>query len=118
MEIQLKVQQLVHFFKEEIWQLNWDELPAWKRFFLRQLRMIVTVVHEFQKDDVYLRSSALTFYSLLSIVPVLALAFGLAKGFGLEETLKQQIIDTATGQKVVMNQILTFASSIVENTLG
>ena len=118
MENKTKTQKLINFFQEDIWQLKWNHLPVWKRILLRQLRMLVTVVHEFRRDDVYLRASALTFYSLLSIVPVFALAFGIAKGFGLEATLKKQVIETATGQEVVLNQILKFASLMVENTQG
>ena len=39
-----------------------------------------------------LRASALTFYSLLSVIPIAAIAFAIAKGFGLDQNLQDQII--------------------------
>jgi membrane protein len=44
-------------------------------------------LRRFNLDKCELRASALTFYSLLSIVPVVAMAFAVAKGFGIEKML-------------------------------
>jgi uncharacterized BrkB/YihY/UPF0761 family membrane protein len=44
------------------------------------------------RDQCQLRASALTFYTLLSSVPVMAMAFGIAKGFGLEQLLQEGVI--------------------------
>ena len=45
-------------------------------------------------DKVYLRASALTFYTLLSIIPVLAIALAIAKGFGLDQNLESIITNS------------------------
>jgi membrane protein len=69
-------------------------------------------------DKCELRASALTFYSLLSIVPVVALAFAVAKGFGVEKILGDQLMAKMQGQEEVAERIIGFAQSFLENTKG
>ena len=64
-----------------------------KAFVLKYLRMFLLVLKGFQEDECSLWASALTLYSLLSVVPVLALAFGIAKGFGFEKMLEDQLLE-------------------------
>jgi membrane protein len=67
---------------------------------------------------VQLRASALTFYSMLSLVPIVAIAFAIAKGFGLDENLKQAIIENSSFQTEVTDWLLNNASSALEKTRG
>lgn len=75
-------------------------------------------VRSFDEDKCLLRASALTFYSLLSIVPVVAMAFGIAKGFGFEKLLEKFLIEQLQGQEEAANRIIMFAQSLLENTRG
>ena len=50
---------------------------------IRMLRIVVLAVKGFDEDKCMLRASALTFYTLLSIVPVVAMLFAVGKGFGI-----------------------------------
>ncbi len=72
----------------------------------------------FNEDKCQLRALALTFYSLLSIVPMLAMAFGIAKGFGFERALKNQLLEKLQGQEEVVTRIINFANSLLETTKG
>ena len=60
----------------------------------------------------------MTFFSLLSIVPVLAMAFGIAKGFGLDKELEKQLISNFSGQEEILTWSLGFAQTLLENTRG
>ena len=53
----------------------------------KRLKIALLAAQGFVRDLCQLRASALTLYSLLSIVPVIAMLFGVAKGFGFEKTL-------------------------------
>lgn len=106
------------FFVADIWHLRPDDSSHLKSFFLKQLRIVVLAVHEFIKDRCFLRASALTFYSLLSIGPVVALVFGIAKGFGLQRQLESQVIPNIPAQEEVLSQILNYAKILLENTKG
>jgi membrane protein len=108
----------VRFLSSEIWRLQAHKLPPGRSFWITQLRIILLAVRRFNLNRCELRASALTFYSLLSIVPVVALAFAIAKGFGLEKILGEQLMERMQGQEEVAERILIFAQSLLENTKG
>lgn len=59
------------------------------RFWVKWTRIFAIAVREFIKDNCGLRASALTFITLVSIVPVLAFAFSVGKGLGFHEHLRE-----------------------------
>ncbi|MHC4456248.1 MAG: YihY/virulence factor BrkB family protein, partial [Planctomycetota bacterium] len=65
--------RVINFLKTDIWRIRLKNYPRSKSFFLRQLRIIVLAIRGFDEDKCRFRASALTFYSLLSIVPVIAM---------------------------------------------
>jgi membrane protein len=87
-----------------------------KYFFIKQLRILFLAIRGFGQDQCPLRASALTFYSILSIVPLVAMAFGIAKGFGFQNLLEKQLLEKFPGQEEVMIRIFDFARSLLENT--
>ncbi|MDO9049723.1 MAG: YihY/virulence factor BrkB family protein [Methylobacter sp.] len=72
----------------------------------------------FSRDLCSLRASALTLYTLLSIVPVIAMLFGIAKGFGLEKMMKQQLIEKIPSQETMVLQLISFAQNLLDSTQG
>lgn len=72
----------------------------------------------FIDDDCYAKASALTFYSLLSIVPIFAVLFGVAKGFGFEKALEWEMNERFAEQQELMQQLIQFAYSWLENVQG
>ena len=71
-----------------IWHTPLSEISRGRTFLFKQLKIIMLAARGFLNDKVQLRASALTFYSLLSIIPVAAIAFAIAKGFSLDENLE------------------------------
>ncbi|RME37114.1 MAG: ribonuclease BN-like protein, partial [Deltaproteobacteria bacterium] len=67
------------FFQHDIWQIDPGNLPAPQRFLLRIGQVGSRVVRDFVTDRCLLRASALTYTSLLSFVPLLALMFAVLK---------------------------------------
>ncbi|MBU3911539.1 MAG: YihY/virulence factor BrkB family protein [Candidatus Omnitrophica bacterium] len=112
------ISRIMHFITVEIWRIQLHKLSRSRSFLIKHFRIALLVIRGFNEDKCQLRASALTFYSLLSIVPVAAMAFGIAKGFGLEKLLEHQLIDKFPGQTEVMGQIINFSKSLLENTKG
>ena len=110
--------KVVNFLKTDIWRIRLKTYPRSKSFFLRQLRIILLAVRGFDEDKCAFRASALTFYSLLSVVPVIAMMFGVAKGFGLEKRVQTEILKRLQGQEEVAKSIFKFANSLLENASG
>lgn len=76
---------------DAIWHTSLSELSKKKSFLIKQLRIIVLAARGFANDKVQLRASSLTLYTILSIVPLIAIAFAIAKGFGLDQNLEGMI---------------------------
>jgi membrane protein len=106
------------FFQTGLWQLAPETLPSGKALTISLLRALTMAVVEFFKDQCMLRASALTFYTLMSIVPVFAVVFGVAKGFGLEKLLEKELMEKLSGQEEVIERILAFSRSLLDNTQG
>jgi len=107
-----------NFFQRDIWRIRVKALPRKKSFFIKQLRVFVLAIREFYGNKRQLSASALTFYSLLSIVPVVAMAFGIAKGFGFEKILEKQILGRFPGHEETLGQVIGFANNLLERTRG
>ncbi|MGF1573811.1 MAG: YihY/virulence factor BrkB family protein [Sumerlaeia bacterium] len=107
-----------NYLREGIWNQRVEDLPLRERYNINFLRVITLSVRHFLENKCMLRASALTFYSLLSIVPVVAMLLGVAKGFGFEENLKKQITSALSAAPDVASRITSFADKQIQNTSG
>ncbi len=112
------IARLKKFIQEDIWRIRAKDLPRPRALGLRSLRILLAAFNAFQEHRCQLRASALTFFSLLSIVPVVAMAFGIAKGFEFEKILQEKILERFEGQEEVLLEVFGFANSLLENTKG
>ncbi len=103
---------------DAIWHTPISEISKGKTFLIRQVRIIVIAARGFSADKVQLRASALTFYSLLSVIPVAAIAFAIAKGFGLDKNLEDLITKEFSSHQEILNWLLSSARSALEETRG
>jgi len=106
------------FFLTGIWAMHLETLPRWRSASIRVLRVVTAALAEFVRDQCMLRASSLTFYTLLSVVPVFAVVFGIAKGFGLEKLLEKELLEQMSGQEQALERILAFSRNMLENTKG
>ena len=110
--------QVIHFVTVGVWSVRLDDYPKRIAFFLRYLRVILVALRRFGEDRVQVRASGLTFYSLLALVPILAMGFGVAKGFGFDKDLEQRLIDNFKGNEDVLNWLISFARSALDTAKG
>jgi membrane protein len=111
-------QKITDFIKTDVWRLSLKNRPKYESILIKLARILLLAFRGYNEDKVSLRSSALTFYSMLSVVPVVAMGFGIAKGFGFDKHLEQQIIENFSEQKEVLDWIIKFANRFLENTKG
>ncbi|MBN1470890.1 MAG: YihY family inner membrane protein [Syntrophaceae bacterium] len=113
-----KIQKASNFIKHDVWRVRRAQLSPGKSVFLKLLRVLLLSVRGFDEDKCQLRASALTFYSLVSIVPIAAMAFGIAKGFGFEKVLEAQLRDKLAGHEAILTNVIQFSHSLLANTKG
>ncbi len=110
------IKSVNHFFTEKLWRLRIDKLGKKQGFFLKQLRIFSLAINGFNEDKCLLKATALTYYTLFSIVPIIALAFAIAKGFGFEQTLQQDLLLKFQDQKDILTQAFVYADKMLANT--
>ncbi|MBN2033207.1 MAG: YihY/virulence factor BrkB family protein, partial [Deltaproteobacteria bacterium] len=111
-------ERALRFLRDEVWRIRIREQPRRTYLLLRTLRIILLAFRGFREDKCPLRASALTFFSFLSVVPVVAMAFGIAKGFGFDKNLETLITQRLEGQEEVVQWVIHFANALLANTKG
>lgn len=113
-----KLQELSDFVLNKLWSIRLGDLPPRRAMYYRYIRVLVLSIRKFLDDRLQFPASALTFYSMLSVVPVLALGFGIAKGFGYEKFLQQELSNNLKGHEEVVKYLLDFTNSFLERAQG
>jgi len=120
-KIKTWITRAIDFITTDIWRIRLEDLPFGKSFLIKQLRIFLLTVRGFDEDKCFTRASSLTFYTLLSIVPVMAMLFGVAKGFGFEKILEnkfRELVEKVPGQEEVLTKVIEYAESLLETTRG
>lgn len=113
-----KLELLINFVKRDMWHITPKDLTPGRFFLIRLLKVIFVSVKGFLEDKIQLRASALTYYSMLAIIPVLAMVFGIAKGFGLDSQIENLLNSAFEGQQQIADYLLKFSSRMLEKTRG
>ncbi|MGZ3603809.1 MAG: YhjD/YihY/BrkB family envelope integrity protein [Thermodesulfobacteriota bacterium] len=117
----MMISRITDFFKTGIWEIRLKDLPSVQALLIRYLRIILLALRGFVRDNCQKTASVLTYYSLLNLVPVVAVAFAMAKGFGLEKLIEKQILqmaEKANWQADITNQIISFSHNLLNQAKG
>ena len=117
-QVQKIRQKITLFLENDVWRIQLDNLGRIKALGVKVVRILLLSIRGFEEDKLPLRASALTFYSLLSLVPVLAMIFGIAKGFGFEKILENRLMSDFAGQEMVMEQMMIWAHRLLDSAKG
>lgn len=113
---QLKLRGKIKYL---LWEQNPADLSLLQRILLRQIQTAALVIRDFGVNQCLLRASALTYYTMLSLVPLLALTFALLKAFGVQNLLQPLIIEKLNvGDARVADVILGYINNTQVTQLG
>lgn len=111
--------RLRDFVGQDIWDIDPRSLTRVRLFWLHQAQLVSLVARDFMADRCMLRASALTYTTLLSIVPLLALMFSVLKGFGVQNALEPLILERiAVGSEQIVDTIITYINNTNVGRLG
>lgn len=88
------------------------------RWAVQQYRLLFYTARGLVEHGTLVRSAALTFYTLMSIVPVAAVIFAVVKGFGLTETLLDNLYGIFPQHPEVIEYLIGFAERALARTQG
>jgi len=112
------IKKITQFFEKDIWKISTKDKHPVFSFLVRQGRILFIAARGFNKDKIQLRASALSFYTLLSIVPILAMVFGISQGFGLGNYLKDILTERFQEHQDMLKVLLGFVDRYLNRING
>ena len=112
----MEMQKIVKFFKTDIWHISQGEVAAWKYFLVSVAKRTILAVRFFLDKRVLSQAAALTYSTLLAIVPILAVVFAIARGFGYNKYIEVWFRDALSSQPQVAEVIINFVNSYLVHT--
>lgn len=85
------VARIKQFFLEDMWLTDLSRVSFFTRFYVRTSRIGMTAVRSYRQDKCGLHASALTYITLVSLVPMLAIMFSFTKGMGMQRLVLDKI---------------------------
>ncbi len=107
---------LMHFLKVDIWRVQRDEVSVVRFFFYKLLKMLLLTVEWFLDKKMFVAAASLTYSTLLAIVPIIAVVFAIARGFGYNIYIEQWFRDTLSSQPQAAEIIISFVNSYLVHT--
>lgn len=114
--------QLRDFFLKDIWTVDRSSLGRTRALLLDSLRIVTVVVRDVVYGQVTLWAMGLVYTTLMSLVPLLAVAFSVLKAFGVQNKLEPFLLDIvaplgANGPMIV-HRIIQFVNNMKVGVLG
>lgn len=110
--------KVIRFITYDIWRITENEVSGLKRSYIFLVKTIILAVRGFKREDLQTKASALTYSTLLAIVPLLAVVIGVASGFGLRETVRESVYSYFPGHRVELEQAFNFADNYLSMAQG
>ena len=109
--------KLVQFFTTDIWRMGSSDVSSpLRRLLLEIVKKLMLAVRFFTAKRVLTKASALTYSTLLAIVPILAVMFAIARGFGYNKYIEMWFRDALSSQPQAAEVIIGFVNSYLVHT--
>lgn len=111
-----KITDIWKFLTYDIWRITEDEVTRTKFSLYNIIKTLYVCINRFTKDRLANKASALTYSTLLAIVPILAILFAIARGFGFDSLMELQLRNGLAGNPETTEAILSFVDSYLSQT--
>lgn len=116
--IQALLARVMRFITYDIWRITGNEVSGIKKVYIHSIKTIILAVRGFMDENLQTKASALTYSTILSIVPMLAVLVGIAKGFGFQNSIQQQLYTYFPGHELELNKAFQFVESYLAQAQG
>jgi membrane protein len=113
--IKRKTYKLKNFFRNDIWEMELEELSKAKARFIKYVKVMLITIKTFADEKIGFQAVALSFFSTMSVVPFIAIMFAITGGLGLSDKLKELLYAYFNNSQQTIDTILRFADNIIQN---
>lgn len=89
-----------------------------KRLWYRVLQTVILVARGFKNQALVVRANSLSFALLFAFIPMLAMIYAIARGFGFEEMVSQQLAGSFLAEANVAPVLLEWVERYLETARG
>lgn len=111
-----KLIRFVSHFRQKYWDPK--HTIKTKGILNQSLHIIVSSIKGFLDDKCFDKASTLTFYTLLSIIPLMAIGFGIAQELGFADKFTEQVKAQLSNQPQIAEKLIEFSNSTLKTTKG
>ena len=114
-----RVQHFREFVQYDLWRHpHVKTQDPKKRLWYRVLQTVILVARGFKNQALVVRANSLSFSLLFAFIPMLALIYAIAKGFGFEEMVSQQLAGSFLAEANVAPVLLEWVERYLETARG
>lgn len=114
-----RVQHFREFVQYDLWRYpHVKTQDPKKRLWYRVLQTVILVARGFKNQALVVRANSLSFSLLFAFIPMLALIYAIAKGFGFEEMVSQQLAGSFLAEANVAPVLLEWVERYLETARG
>ena len=111
-----RLQRIIQFMKVDIWRLTPADVPPPYYVAVSALKKLLLAVRFFTTKGVFESAAALTYSTLLAIVPISAVVFAIARGFGFSKYIEDWFRSALSSQPQAADTIIRFVNSYLVHT--
>ena len=108
-----RINSWLQFLTDGIWRVTEDEVTPLQQRLYACIKVVSLSIKQYDEDRISERASALTYSTLLSIIPILAILFAIARGFGFDSLIESQFRSGVASQQAEL--IITWINSYLEH---
>lgn len=116
MNIKKTYQSLYYFLTVGIWRIGKDDVSHVRYFLYSVLKKLLLAIEFTTAKRITNSAAALTYSTLLAIVPIFAVVFGIARGFGYNKYIEVWFRESFSSQPQVAETIIGFVNSYLVHT--
>ncbi|MBQ2102004.1 MAG: YihY/virulence factor BrkB family protein [Bacteroidales bacterium] len=111
--VRIMTSRVVRFITIDMWRMNADDLEHRKARLLKDAKVAVLTFNTFSNQKIGFQATALSYQSVMSIVPFLAIAFYLTGGLGLSDKLSAFLYANISNERLI-NSLMDAADNILK----
>lgn len=113
------IRWLPWFLTVGVWRMTGAEVGKGKARLAKTIQVLILAVRGFTEDRLMVKASALVYYTLFAIVPVMALLIALGRGFGVQEMLVSSLMNSLSEQQsTILPMMMHFVENYLERASG
>ncbi len=110
-KIKDKLKLLWRFLTYDIWRITDQEITGIKHTLVNIIKTLILSVRFFLRDRLSEKASALTYNTMLAIVPLATLLLAISRGFGFQDIIENQMHVYFPSQEKIVAMVFEFVNN-------